>query len=83
MKLDNGNEVINSLWFSSMTTNDTIGIIIVKMKEGGIKAYIGTGKGENQEVDTKLIIRRGAKVYPETVLKLANNFMTYGDYDRR
>lgn len=80
MKLDNGNKVIDAIWFNSIS-NQTIGAVIVKIKQGGIKCYLGTAEGKKREDDIKRIVNKGAKVYPETVLRLSKHFMENGCYD--
>lgn len=80
MELDNGNKVIDAIWFSGIS-NKTMGAIIVKIKQGGVKGYIGTCRGKNREDDIKTIINNGAKIYPHTILRLSKHFMENGCYD--
>lgn len=53
---------INTIWFSPLCTTQCIGIIKAKDSESGeIKFYIGIGSGNTEEVDTQIVLARGAR----------------------
>ena len=57
-------KVLDSIWFHEMGSFNPIGI--VKVDNGfEIKYYIGTCKGENEEVDNIKIMETGAR-FPST-----------------
>ena len=66
-------EVINVTWFSEMGCAKPIGIVVVEVEEGERKAYIGTGDGYNEQLDTQHIISSGAKLHPATIAGLVRH----------
>ena len=58
-------KVLNSYWFSPMTSQ-IIGVVKVLSGDGeGIKYYIGMASGHNKEVDEQHIAQTGAR-FPDS-----------------
>ena len=53
-------KIIESYWFSNMTSDLPVGIVIMKTSIGELKAYIGNGYGFNREYDENRIAEWGA-----------------------
>ena len=72
-------KILDSVWFTEMMSDFPIGIILIETDFGEIKAYIGTGYGNDEKEDSEKIAKYGArfdlesaKVYfpmLETILK--------------
>jgi hypothetical protein len=62
-------KVLEAYWFTPMG-GAIIGIVKVETEYDGIKYYIGTGFGMDQEVDARNIAERGAKFPAEAGEKL-------------
>ena len=62
-------EVIDITWF---TTEHTIGIVVIKNEVGQLKAYIGVGKGGDEEQDTKYIFENGARIHKDQLQQIIN-----------
>ena len=52
-------DIIDYKWRSAI---DTVGVVAVKTFEGGWKAYIGVGKGLDEDYDIMHVANHGAKL---------------------
>src|SRR3990167_35978 len=69
MSIDNINiKIINSIWFSCIGSDKTIGIVVLEDKlTGERKAYIGIANGYDKDTDIEHIIGTGARLHIKTV----------------
>ena len=56
-------KIIDSIWFTP-SCGSIIGAVVIRTTEDKLKAYLGNGKGWNQEVDEQVIASEGAKLVP-------------------
>lgn len=69
-------KIIDVWWFipSPFNSIGCIGIVLIKDEFGNKKAFIGAGKGINEEIDKKIIIDHGAKLHLESLKSIINKF---------
>ena len=64
---------IETIWFNEMGQPSPIGIVIAIDNVTGIKkAYIGTGSGRYEDMDTRRIMEGGAKFHYEIAARIAD-----------
>ena len=65
-------KVLGATWYTQFALSGAI-IGIVKVEDyGEIKYYIGLGKGQDEKWDTDMVLRNGARFYPEVLEKREN-----------
>lgn len=58
-------KVLSATWYTPFTLSGAI-IGIVKLEDyGEIKYYIGLGEGQDEKWDIDLVLKNGARFYPE------------------
>lgn len=68
-------KVLSATWFTEATSSRPIGIIVCKDElTSDIHAYIGTGFGLNENIDTDSIIHYGAKVHESMIASILAKF---------
>ena len=56
-------KIIDAIWFTEMGSSKPIGIVFGETNIGEREAYIGTGEGFNQILDSIKIAKTGAKFH--------------------
>jgi hypothetical protein len=64
-------KIVENLWFTELGSPRPIGIIVVENEVGDRKAYIGTGMGGDEGLDSQRVAGNGAKLSKSTLQLLA------------